>query len=338
MKIQNERIVELAPIKESTSEYEQMEARIKATFRRLLYGPVLKELGSSESVLKNAVRNAKSKPANGLLQRIMSGQITYSEGAFYGVFEAESSRQLKLYGAKWDRATSSFKLSKADLKPEVREAISVSNVRYQERIKRIDKRLQQISPAEIAAETKTADLFARAAEKTDKLIAKSLKGSGIIPTLSAKEKQRIADEWQNNMNLWISNFTEDEIVRLRKDIAANVTTGDRHEAIVGVLQRSYGVTSNKAKFLARQETGLLMAKFKETRYTSQGLPEYKWGCVAGSKNHPVRPAHKLLENKIFRWDTPPITTPPGETVRRNNPGCDFGCRCFARPIVRFKSD
>jgi SPP1 gp7 family putative phage head morphogenesis protein len=97
------------------------------------------------------------------------------------------------------------------------------------------------------------------------------------------------------------------------------------------------VSANKAKFLARQETSLMTTKLKETRYREAGVNEYKWKTVAGSKLHPVRPSHKILEGRIFRWDDPPITTPPGEAVRRNNPGQDYNCRCFAQPIVRFKT-
>jgi SPP1 gp7 family putative phage head morphogenesis protein len=100
-----------------------------------------------------------------------------------------------------------------------------------------------------------------------------------------------------------------------------------------MIRESFGVTEKKAKFLARQETGLLMAKFKESRYTESGIHQYKWRCSAGSAKHPVRPSHKVLDGRVFRWDTPPITTAPDEPQRRNNPGEDFNCRCVAIPIV-----
>ena len=52
--------------------------------------------------------------------------------------------------------------------------------------------------------------------------------------------------------------------------------------------------------------------------------------VVGSPNHPVREMHKALAGKVFSWDDPPITNEKGD---RNNPGQDYGCRCYARPIV-----
>ena len=165
----------------------------------------------------------------------------------------------------------------------------------------------------------------------------SIKNITVGPQLTKEQAARIADEWQTNMKLWVKDFTEKEILKLRKDVKSSVFTGNRYESMVSKIQKSYGVSANKAKFLARQETSLLMTKFKETRYKDVGVNEYEWRCVAGSKNHPVRPAHKKLEGLRFSWDNPPITTAPGEPVRRNNPGQDYNCRCFAKPIVRFKT-
>jgi SPP1 gp7 family putative phage head morphogenesis protein len=79
----------------------------------------------------------------------------------------------------------------------------------------------------------------------------------------------------------------------------------------------------------------MIAAYKKEKYTSAGVNKYKWRCVAGSPLHPVRPSHKALNGKIFSFDDPPITTMPGEPVRRNNPREDYGCRCHAVPIVEF---
>lgn len=318
-----QKVIELKPVKESTSDYERMEARIKLAFKKLIYLPLLKEFDVPRSVITN--------DRDDLIKALQTGRITFNKATFKGQFDAKTSQALKKLGAKWDKKSSTFKLPKAKQPMEIREAISVSTLRFKERIARIDKRLSKIEPPKI----KTSDLFETVIGKVDHEIKKSVKDLTVYPELSAGERAKIAEEWQNNMDLWINDFTEHEIVRLRKDIGKAVFSDNRHEAIIGSLQRSYGVTANKAKFLARQETSLLLAKFKETRYTKSGVNEYKWRCVAGSKNHPVRPSHKVLDGKVFRWDTPPITTEPNQPVRRNNPGQDYNCRCMAVPIVRF---
>lgn len=323
-----EKIVEIRPVKESTADYEAIEERIKEAFKKLLYYPLLEELERSRSVLTNA--------SDVLTEALQAGTITYSRGTFSGKFDSRISKELRKLGAKWDRSELTYKLTLADIPRDVREAISVSQIRFKEKLKRIDDRLARILPEEIAGSIKSADLFSSTLWKVDRAVGDSLKSITVAPKLTAEQRKRIADEWQGNLDLWIKDFTKEEIEKLRKSMRESTFAGNRYEAAIKTVQRSFQVTANKAKFLARQETNLLIAKFKETRYADSGVTEYKWGCVAGSKNHPVRPSHKILEGKIFSWDNPPVTTAPDEPVRKNNPGQDYNCRCFAKPIVRFK--
>ena len=85
-----------------------------------------------------------------------------------------------------------------------------------------------------------------------------------------------------------------------------------------------------------------MAKFKEVKYKQVGVRKFIWKCVAGTTNHPVRPSHKICDGKIFSWDNPSELDKNGLIkvggVRKpsdNNPGEDYNCRCYAKPIVEF---
>lgn len=325
----------LRPIKESTDDYEVVEEKIKALFRKLIYTPILKELGYASGKLQNALDD--------LLDEIRTGRITFYRGTFSGRFSAQSSKELKRLGARWDRKQGSWKLPQSSLPIEVRNVISASEFRFQEKLAKIDEKLRQILPDEIAGSLSVTKSFEHALGKVERDFQDSVRGITVAPNLSSEEKARIASEWQNNLKLYIKDFTAKEILKLRADMKKTIFAGDRYGSAVKTIQASYGVSENKAKFLARQETSLLMTKFKQTRYESAGVMEYKWGRVAGSKLHPVRPVHKKLaeasdRGKIYRWDDPPITTPPDETPRRNNPGQDYNCRCFAKPVVRFKRD
>ncbi len=318
---------ELKPIKESTVDFEKIEARIIAAFRKKLYEPLMKELLISRNKIENSTDD--------LLKAITEGTITFSKATFSGKFDAKTSRELRELGATWDKKTSSFKLTKRSLPIPIRSAINTSAQRFEERLKLIDKKISEVLPEEIAGSVKTADLFDHTLWKTEKEFQKTLENITVAPQLSNKQRVRIAEEWQDNMDLFIKDFAEEEIKKLRQEVMQSAFAGNRRESLIDSIQKSYGVTQRKARFLARQETSLMMAKFKEVRYTDVGVKEYRWACVAGSKNHPVRHSHKILEGKVFRWDTPPITTAPNEPVRRNNPGQDYNCRCFARPIVKF---
>lgn len=322
--------VELKTIKETTKDYEGIEREIKRVFRKLLYTPLLQEIGEPKKTLTNARED--------LLFALQSGRIQFHRGRFTGKLNATLTKELKAIGAKWDAKTQSFKLLSSDLPLEARNAVSSSHVRFEQQLSRIDAKIAKILPAEIAEHIKVSEFFESALGKVDKDFRTSVARITIEPALTPRQKKQIADEWQENMELWIKDFSEKEIGELRQNIKKTIFSGTRSEALVATIKKSYGVTENKAKFLARQETSLLMTKYKQTRYEDAGVDEYKWGCVAGTKNHPVRPWHKALEGKTFSWQNPPVTTKPGEPQRRNNPGQDYNCRCFARPIVTFKVD
>jgi SPP1 gp7 family putative phage head morphogenesis protein len=223
-----------------------------------------------------------------------------------------------------------------DLPIEVKAAISISEDRIKETLSKIDGALEKVAPQEIAKKISVKQIFERLIKKTDRSFRDSVRDIIVPPQLTDHARARIASEWEGNMQLWIKDFSEGEITKLRKNLQQSAFQGSRREGMLQTIQDSYDVSANKAKFLARQETSLLMSKFKEVRYADSGVQEYRWGCVAGTKSHPVRLWHKALEGKIFRWDDPPVTSKPGDPVRRNNPGEDFNCRCFARPIVHFK--
>lgn len=328
-------IIELKPIKETRAEYEKIEARIKKAFLKIIYLPLLKEL----SLPKNKIRNA----IEDLINSISEGRITYSRGGFRGKFDAKITKELKALGASWDRKTASFTLPLKKIPYEVKIAIQSADSLFRERLENIDRRLAEITPKQLAEHIKVSDIFDGTLWKVEKDFQKSVENITVAPALTDHQAKKIADEWQDNMDYWIENFTEQQITDLRQTIKENFFAGNRYEGLIKGIQRSYNVTENKAKFLARQETALLMAKHKKVRYLEAGVKEYKWACVKmphdkTPKQHTagnVRYSHGLLEGKIFRFDEPPVTTAPGEPARRNNPGEDYNCRCFAIPIVKF---
>lgn len=328
----------LTPIKEDPSFYDEIEERILKVFKKLLYEPILDEAGIAK--LKN-IWNAKD--GGHLVDALRKGFVTFSKGAFRGKFNSYTSKDIKALGGIWDKKTSSFKILLSDVPPEIKAEIATSAVRFGEKLGRIDKKLSQILSAEIADSIKISDLFDQTLWKIEKDIQKTLSNITVEAKLSPEQREKIAEEWQNNMKLWITDFSEKEIIELRKTVQDTIFSGNRYESLLKGIQDSYGVTARKAKFLARQETSLLMAKFKETRYTAAGVNEYMWGNIGMPKDRTpnqhtpgnVRYSHAILEGKVFRWNDPPVTTAPGEPEARNNPGQDYNCRCFARPLAKF---
>lgn len=315
---------ELAPIKETTEDFEKTERELMRIWKKYLYEPLMKELFIKPSTIQNAADDE-------LISAILSGRLTFSRGKFSGDISAKTSKQLKSLGAVWDRTQGAWKIPKSALPTEVVQAIESSHARFLEKITDLDRKLAKIVPVEIAEKVQVSKYFDAALWKVQKDFVSSVKNITVAPKLTEEQSKKIADEWQNNMKLWVNDFTEKEIKKMRTQVQEKILSGGRYESLVQVIKDSYGVTENKAKFLARQETGLLMSQFKQGRYEEAGVEEYIWKCVAGSPKHPVRPMHKALDGKIFKWSNPPITDEKGN---RNSPGQDFNCRCYAKPIVR----
>lgn len=327
----------LKPIPVDRSIIEQIEKKIQLEFRRIIFDPLIDEFFLPEKKIYNAEQE------NDLIRALESGTITYSDGAFRGRFNSKTTKQLRKLGATWSTSASAFVIREDELSTSYQIAVAVSKARFEEKLKMIDYRLSQILPEKIAERIELKKVFDLALFRADVAFKKNVQKLIVPPQLTDEMRAKIAEDWQTNMELDIKRFTEKEIISLRKRVQESTFAGNRYESLVKGIRTSYNVTHRKAKFLARQETNLLLAKFKETRYTDANVNEYIWGCVhmphdKTPKDHipgNVRYSHGILEDKIFRWDRPPVTTPPGTPARRNNPGQDFNCRCFARPIIRF---
>ncbi len=318
------RQIKLRPIRVTVEEYEKIEASIKWAFKRKIYDFLRRKLGI---VTSKAVKNATAD----LIDAIRRGHVTYKDGVFSGKFSATISKELRDLGAKFSRGK--FRLEAKEIPHAVRVSIKSADTAYQAQLAAIDKHLSDFDSQDFVKTIEVEEYLSAALSKTENDFQRSIKGITVSPKLMAPERRRIAKEWRNNMDLWIQNFAEKHIKELRDEIAQNVHAGNRYESMTKTIASSYGVTERKAKFLARQETNLLMGKYKEARYASAGVRRYVWQCVNGSPLHPVRPAHQKLNGSTQSFANPPLTTEPSQPARYNNPGEDFNCRCYARPIV-----
>jgi SPP1 gp7 family putative phage head morphogenesis protein len=290
--------VELAPVREQSSDFDKLEKILLDLFRREIYLPILKELGANKDVLQNA------NPTKSLVDALQFGRIRFQRGKFTGKLTAEITKDLRALGAKWDSKAKAYSLPRGELPEDLKIAIAAADSRMQATIKSIDARLAAIDSFAVQDNFKIAKFFDTTLWKTDQRIKESFKKLVVGPDLTADQRK----------------------------ISENVLSGKRYENMEKVIRKSYGVTERKAKFLARQETGIMMAQFKKIRYTDAGIQKYKWRCVVGSPNHPVRKMHERLNGTTQFFSEPPITDNKGN---RNNPGEDYNCRCTAIPIVTF---
>lgn len=265
--------------------------------------------------------------ASALSKAIRSGDIVFDAGEFKGRFGAFASKELRQMGATYNKKTKSWVYAGA-LPPEISMSVAAAQAEFKAIQSRVAGAIAEIDTKRIEELSKAQAMYGIALDEMDDEFEKTVKSITIPPKLSAGMREVISKEWAQNLNLYIQKWTDQNIIALRQTVMQNTFIGGRSKSIVSDIQKNYGVSKAKAKFLARQETSLLMSKFRESRYKDIGVGKYRW---SGSMDERERHDHKRLEGKVFSWDEPPITNL--KTGQRNHPGEDFGCRCVAIPII-----
>lgn len=300
--------------------FDPIEAEINRIFYEVIYKPLTRALG-----IKLEMRNARK---DALVTAIENGTIYYENGRFFGKFNAATSRRLQNIGAKYNSLSNSWSLAPDKLPPDIRMAQAAAAMSYQS--------LQQlalfaIDDMDIDAVDEISDvpgLYVDTIEEMDVDFSQSVKNITIPPKLTEERIGMLAAEWGQNLDLYIKKWMEENILKLRQEIQANAFAGRRAEDMEKYIQHNYGVSRRKAKFLARQETSLLMSKFNESRYRDIGSVSYQWWTADDER---VRHDHAVLNGSIQLWVSPPITN--RSTGARNHPGEDFGCRCIPLAII-----
>ncbi len=85
------------------------------------------------------------------------------------------------------------------------------------------------------------------------------------------------------------------------------------------LQHAYNLSSNRARLIARDQSGKLYGQLNKVRQEDVGIKHFIWRTVRDNR---VREAHRKLEGKKFSWE---------EGANGLFPGQDYQCRCWAEP-------
>lgn len=273
------------------------------------------------------VENAGSRY---LVQALRSGRLQYVEGFFIGQLNVNLSKELRGIGATYNKVKKAYKLEMSHLPQDVVLAITEGNVQAKDKLRKVEDFLKAVEGQKIKVGDlepffgKTLQGLGKQFETTTKKVTGRTIGIPLRPELVEKLK----DDYTENLDLYIQKWHDEQILRLRQKVAVNVQQGFRAENLIQDIQAEKKVSYNKAKFLAKQETSLMVSKYRQVRYEDAGVHQYMWST---SKDSRVRDAHRHLQGKIFRFDQPPVTDPA--TGARNNPGEDFNCRCVAIPVL-----
>lgn len=301
--------------------YKAIEAEINRIFMEVFYKPLLLAIRKTAKELKNE--------SNPVTDAIASGQIWYEDAQFFGTFNAAISRAMKEAGAHWNKKAETWGISATDLPIQWRMALASARLNFTAMQQQIFKVIDNFDTEQIDRISLIPDVYIGTINRINADFEPTIQAaySGVQPQLTEAQRNTIAADWGQNLDLYIKKFSNENIIDLRQKIEKSALSGQRSSALIETIQQNYGVSQNKARFLARQETSLMLSKFHETRYKDMGSTRYKWST---SHDERVREDHKELDGKICSWDQPPVVDK--SNGRRGHPGTDFGCRCVAIPI------
>ena len=233
-------------------------------------------------------------------------------------------------GATYNKRAKGFSLPLTKIPDDVKVAIIEGNQKNNAQIKKIEDFLKAVESRDIQPLNleKFLDYPLNDLQNQYDRTTRSFTGADIAIPLREDLKAKLKVEYQENLNLYIKKWHDEEVLKLRAMVQKNVSAGYRASNLIKTIQHEKGVTFRKAEFLAKQETSLLTSKYREIRYEEAGIQYYVWST---SHDQRVRPDHKELQGKTFRFDQPPVTD--HTTMKRNNPGEDFGSRCVAIPVL-----
>jgi SPP1 gp7 family putative phage head morphogenesis protein len=329
----------LAPLRLKPSYWRDIEAQIIDTLRDLLFKPLVHTIKSIEqgSKINALILNAKEDP---LIAALRSGRVQYTLGVFTGQFSAGITSSLRRLGATFDERSRSFRIDPNMVPNWMKAEAAAYQLKAREIHDVLNRRLNEIQRTiqhDINVRPMDADKTVDAFEDGFKSVAEKLE---VSPELNAASRRTMAEEYSENMKLYIQKFADKEVLSLREAVEENAKEGYRFDKLIPSIKKRYGVTVRKAKFLARNETSIFMSKYHEQRYAEAGVTEYIWSTSHDAR---VRPApgthgsdnHRVLDGRVFSFANPPVVDPA--TSRKANPGQDYNCRCVAIPILGDKS-
>lgn len=141
----------------------------------------------------------------------------------------------------------------------------------------------------------------------------------------APDTTALVKDWRvENLQL-IKDVGTEQVQQLNTLFSRAQQTGQRHEELISQVQERLGVGLSRAKLIARDQTTKFNSTVQLAQAKAAGIEEFIWTT---SKDASVRPSHKALDGRTFRYDSPPIVD--GEPAL---PGQPIQCRCQAIPKV-----
>lgn len=306
------------------------------SYTKLIQDKLFSELW--QMVYKPMFKIARIEPIasnddNPIKEALKGGIIYYENGGFKSreKFSNKLSQALIKLGARYDRWEKSYKIAIEDLPREIWESIKLSVQKAQQKLSEINQFLQYIEMNldQIIETILFHDEVITVLDDVGNKIQKNVQRVNIIDfNFTQEQKEEIARNYTSNMQLYIKDFVQKRLPEMRRKVAQAVLEGYREIDVQKMLETEYGIAERKAKFLAQNETSIMLAQIKKVHYSAMGFDSFMWHTILDARE---RPEHRELNGKIFRFDNPPVIDK--RTGQKGLPGETYNCRCDLTPIM-----
>lgn len=321
-------------------DFKLLESYTKAVERKLI-----KELW--DMVYKPMFKIVKMKALNSsdiILDAIKSNKIYYDGNGFKAVkkFSNRVSKKLIELGAIYNRYEKKYIISLEKLPDYMALEITESIKRANEQLKQLNEYLQYVEMntnqivEEMIFDSEVGDILDDTQKKLNinvlELDLPMEERKSILKNVNSRFKlseKEIEKNYTANLQHYTKKWLIEKVPEFREKIQKAVLEGAREDEVKNILIKEYGIMERKAKFLAQNETSIMIAQLKKAEYSSMGFKEFVWNTILDSKE---RPDHRKLNGKICRFDNPPVIDE--RTGQRGLPGETYNCRCGLTPIRR----
>lgn len=314
----------LPPILDKDEYFKGVQKELEYYLYSLVYKKLVDFLREN---LQIKIQNAKT---TSLKIALKNNRVTYLDGYFVGKFNSSISKELISIGAEWRTRKKGYKIDLTNIPMDVRESIATGAAKLATEKAQISKILAdtELTASQLTFKFNFEQQIEPVFKNLNMQFIKTTSGNITVnPEMTRGIQEALLEKYNTNMDLYVKDWQESAIIRLRTKVEKHVFEGFRADTLESIIINEFQANRKKAKFLAMQETSLLTSKFREERYKEAGIGRYKWST---SGDRRVRDSHRHLNGKVFSWDNPPVTNKNGD---RNHPGEDWGCRCIPIPVI-----
>ena len=264
---------------------------------------------------------------NPITEALKSGSVIYTDEGFKAKYKFSNAqaKEFERWGAKYNKWTKTYQIPYSNIPNNVLVALSENQIKQQAQITAVQNFIKELDANlpymidtmlfDTQVETILDDAGNTLKQNTKKL-------NVIVPELDEAQKQAIARDYTNNMRFWIKEWASEHLIpEMRKRVQEAVLTGYRTDYVQKMLEKEFGMAKRKAKFLARNETSIMLAEYRKTEYQKIGINHFIWSTTMDGRE---RELHEKLDGTTWSFNNPPVIDEKGT---RGLPGETYNCRC-----------